>query len=293
MTERTWPALEVERRKPTPPDGPDLLQAALLGYKVVAIDETTPDVWRVFFNGNAERDRAARDLTRQFPDLSIQPLDVPDEDWVAKSQANLRAVRVGNIIVAPPWDIPHTGKLKLDLAAERGGTSLKRPVVIVIRPSMGFGTAHHATTRLCLASLQHLDVQGQSAVDVETGSGVLAIAASRLGAVSVVGIDDDPDALLAAEENLSLNRAADVTLRAADLHSTGPDTFDLVIANLAGALLIETAGRLRDLVAQGGRLILSGFMRHAEEAVRAAYSGLTVSSRSEEDEWVCVGFERP
>ena len=293
MTERTWPALDVGRLKPAHAESPDLLQVALAGYRVVAIDETTPDVWRVFFNGNAERDRAAAGLTRQFPDLSIQSLDVPDEDWVAKSQANLRAVRVGNVIVAPPWDIPHTGKLKLDLAAESGGTPLKRPVVIVIRPSMGFGTAHHATTRLCLASLQHLDVQGRSAIDIGTGSGVLAIATSRLGAASVIGIDDDPNALRAAEENLLLNRAADVTLRAADLRSTGPDTFDLVMANLTGVLLIEAAGRLRDLAVQGGRLILSGFMRHEEEAVRTAYSGLTVSNRSEENEWVCVGLQRP
>ena len=293
MTARTWPALEVGRLKPTPPDGPDLLQAALIGYKVVAIDETTADVWRVFFNGTAERDRAAGDLTRQFPDLSMQPLDVPDEDWVAKSQAELRAVRVGNIIVAPPWDIPHTGKLKLDRAAETGGTPLTRPVVIVIRPSMGFGTAHHATTRLCLAALQHLDVREHSAIDVGTGSGVLAIAASRLGAVSVVGIDDDRDALLAAEENLSLNRGADVTLRAADIRSLGQEAFDLVVANLTGALLIEAARALCDRTTAGGRLILSGFLRHEEAAVLAAYSDLTVSHRSEEEGWLCVSLQRP
>ena len=293
MTGRSWPALDVGRPKPTPPDSPDLLQAALIGYRVSAIDETTPDVWRVFFSGSTERDKAAVDLTRRFPDLSIQPVDIADEDWVAKSQADLRAVRVGNIIVAPPWDIPHTGKLKLDLVAETGGTSLKRPVVIVIRPSMGFGTAHHATTRLCLAALQHLDVHGHSTIDIGTGSGVLAIAASRLGAAPVVGIDDDPDALHAAEENLLLNRAADVTLRAADLRSTGPDTFDLVMANLTGALLIEAAGRLLDRSAQGGHLILSGFMRHEEKAVLAAYSDLAVSSRSKENEWVCVSLQRP
>ncbi len=73
----------------------------------------------------------------------------------------------------------------------------------------------------------------------------------------------------------------------------GPDTFDLVMANLASALLIEAAGRLRDLTAQGGRLLLSGFMRHEEEAVLAAYSDLAVSSRSEENEWVCVSLQRP
>jgi ribosomal protein L11 methyltransferase len=293
MTERTWPALDVERPKRTAAESPDLLQAALIDYRVAAIDETSPDMWRVFFSSAAERDMAAGDIARQFPDVSTRPVDVADEDWVAKSQADLRAVRVGNIIVAPPWDIPHTGKLKLNPAAEFEGARLTRPVIIVIRPSMGFGTGHHATTRLCLAALQFLDVRGRSAVDIGTGSGVLAIAASRLGATPVVGIDDDPNALHSAEESLTLNRAADVTLRTADLRSTGPDTFDLVTANLTGALLVEAAERLHDLTVQGGRLILSGFMRHEEETVRAAYSSLTVSNRSEEDEWVCVSMERP
>ena len=160
MTPRTWPALELGHRASNAPDDLDLLHAAFLDYTIAAIDETRPDNLRVFFNNSDERDRASVDLGRQFPDLTIQPLDVPDEDWVARSQASLRAVRVGNIIVAPPWDIPHTGKLTLDVGAESGGTPLTRPVVIVIRPSMGFGTAHHATTRLCLASLQHVDVRG-------------------------------------------------------------------------------------------------------------------------------------
>jgi len=310
----TWPALEVSRLTPAPAteDGAstaegagvsrlDRFQVALLDYQIAAIDEATPDFWRVFFSTSVERDEAAEHLARQFPGLSIRPLDVADEDWAAKSQGTLLAVRIGNIIVAPPWDIPHTGKLSLDPATEFGGTRLKRPVVLVIRPSMGFGTAHHATTRLCLAALQRLDVEKRSAVDVGTGSGVLAIAASRLGAAPVVGIDDDPNALHAAEENLTLNRAADVTLRAADLRSTGsfdgaqgePKTFDLVTANLTGALLIEAAGRLHDLAAPGGRLILSGFMRHEEAAVIAAYSGLTVGNRTEEEEWVCVSLQRP
>jgi ribosomal protein L11 methyltransferase len=292
MTPRTWPALELGHRASNAPDDLDLLHAAFLDYTIAAIDETRPDNLRVFFNNSDERDRASVDLGRQFPDLTIQPLDVPDEDWVARSQASLRAVRVGNIIVAPPWDIPHTGKLALDVGAESGGTPLTRPVVIVIRPSMGFGTAHHATTRLCLASLQHVDVRGHSALDIGTGSGVLAIAMSRLGAAPVMGIDDDPDALHAAEENLLLNRAADVTLRAGDVRAIALGTFNLVTANLTGALLVQTAAQLSALTVPGGHLILSGFMHEEEDAVVAAFSGLTVSTRSEEDEWVCVGMQR-
>ena len=290
---RTWPALEVGRLKPAADNGPDLLQAALVDYRIAAIDESATDLWRVFFSNDAERDRAAVNLTRQFPDLSLRPLDVPDEDWVARSQADLRAVRVGNIIVAPPWDVPHTGKLKLDHSADFGAIGLRRPVVIVIKPSMGFGTGHHATTRLCLAALQRIPLHGKSAVDVGTGSGVLAIAASRLGAAPVIGIDDDQNALQAAEENLTVNRGAHVTLTTADLRSASPGTFDLVTANLTGALLIEAAGRLRALATPGARLILSGFLRHEEAGVMAAYSGCAVATRAEEEEWVCVSVQRP
>ena len=290
---RTWPAIEVGRLKPAAEDAPDLLQAALVDYRIAAIDETAADLWRVFFSNDAERDRAAADLTRQFPELTLTPLDVPDEDWVARSQAGLRAVRISNIIVAPPWDIPHTGTLKLDLITDVGATGLRRPVVIVIKPSMGFGTGHHATTRLCLAALQRLDLHGKSAVDVGTGSGVLAIAASRLGAAPVVGIDDDANATQAAAENLTLNRGADVTLTTADLRAASPGTFDLVTANLTGGLLIDAAGRLRELAQPGGRFILSGFMRHEEQGVMAAYQECAVTNRSEEEEWVCVSVQRP
>jgi ribosomal protein L11 methyltransferase len=290
---RTWPALDVGRLTPSAEGAPDLLQAALVDYRVSAIDETAADQWRVFFSNDAERDRAAANLTQQFPDLSLRPLDVPDEDWVARSQAGLRAIRVGNVIVAPPWDIPDTGKLKLDLSPELGAAGLELPVVIVIKPSMGFGTGHHATTRLCLAALQRLPLQGMSAVDVGTGSGILAIAASRLGAAPVIGIDDDVDALQAAEENLTLNRSADVSLTAGDLRSASPGTFDLVTANLTGGLLIEAAGQLRDLARPGARLILSGFLRSEEDEVKAAFGDDAITSRSEEEEWACVCVQRP
>lgn len=276
---RTWPALEVTFNG----GAPDLLQAALLDYPVAAVDDTSASDWRIFFHTDTGRGAAASELPRQFPELSFQSVDVPDEDWAARSQAALRAVRVGDIVVAPPWDVP-------DAAGPLRGT---RPTtVVIIQPSMGFGTGHHATTRLCLAALQQLDLHGRSVIDVGTGSGVLAIAASRLGASSVLAVDDDPDATQSAAENLVLNPGTNVVLRTVDLRSAPLPPHDVVTANLTGGLLIQAAGRLHDLTAATGHLILSGFMKTEEAGVRAAYSGLAIRAREEEDEWLCVTLQR-
>jgi ribosomal protein L11 methyltransferase len=288
---RTWPALEVGRLTEATPDGPELFQAALVDYQVAAIAESTPDTWRVFFDSTRERDRAAAALPDQFQGLSINPVDVPDEDWVARSQAELRAVRVGNIIIAPPWDVPQPGTLVLD--PEFSHPPSGEPIIVVIRPSTGFGTAHHATTRLCLGALQRLDVRGRGVVDVGTGSGVLAIAASRLGAASVVGVDDDPDALQASADNLTLNRDAKVTLHEGDVRSLGLNGFDLVMANLTGALLEAAALPLQSLGKAGGYLVLSGLLEEEEATVLSAYAGCVVHNRSQEGEWLCVSLQQP
>jgi ribosomal protein L11 methyltransferase len=262
---RRWPALEVSSLD-------DLVQAALTNHAVAAIDE---DAARVFFHTADERDGAAAALQSEFPALHIQPIDVPDEDWAARSQANLKAVHVGNIVVAPPWDVPSSA-----------------PLPIVIQPSMGFGTGHHATTRLCLAHLQRVDLRGHTALDVGTGSGVLAIAASRLGASQVLAIDDDPDAIASARENLGLNPAANVSLGTLDLRRAALRPFDLVLANLTGGLLMAAADALMQLAARGGWLILSGFMQAEEPDVLAAFASCTIVQRSQEDEWVCVTLSR-
>src|SRR6187401_1895172 len=175
---RTWPALEISGL--TPPDD-ELIDATLMDFDVSAVQERASAARRVFFSSPAERDAAASAVARDFPTLTLTPLDVPDDNWAARSQASLRAVTVGRVVVAPPWDN--------DVNAQ--GASADDPITVVIQPSMGFGTGHHATTRLCLAALQTIDLRGRSVVDVGTGSGVLAIAASLLGAADVVALDDD------------------------------------------------------------------------------------------------------
>jgi ribosomal protein L11 methyltransferase len=257
---RTWPALDVRHV-------PELLEAALTDYDVTAINEGDDEAWRIFFQSAQERDRAATGLRAEFADLSIEPVDVPDEDWAARSQASLRAIQIGRVIVAPPWDTP---------------------VTIVVQPSMGFGTGHHATTRLCLAALQQIDLRGMTVIDVGTGSGVLAMCASMLGAAHVIGIDDDSDAIGSARENLTLNPrgAGDVAGRrppSGRVGEGGPGA-----GNLTSALLVSAADRLRELTDSRGRLILSGFLAREERDVLHAFAPLAVEHRAQEEEWLCV-----
>ena len=125
---------------------------------------------------------------------------------------------------------------------------------------MGFGTGHHATTRLMLRALQELPIQDRTVLDIGCGSGVLAIAAAALGARSTVGIDVDPDALANAAENIQLNnRGAQVQVLEGDFRHTASHA-QVVLANLTGGQLEHSSARLADLVEPQGHLLVSGFM---------------------------------
>jgi ribosomal protein L11 methyltransferase len=258
---RTWPALQIEQAD-------DLVEAFLIDFDLAAIQDS-----HFYFHTAHDRDRAAEALRAHFVGIEVRPLDVADEDWAARSQAALRAITIGTLTVAPPWDVP--------VASGFSRTT------IIIQPSMGFGTGHHATTRLCLAALQEIDFQGKSVIDVGTGSGVLAIAARRLGASGVLAIDDDADAIVAAEENVRLNHESRIALEIADLRASKIGQFDIVIANLTGGLLIASADRLQSFAVTGGLLVLSGFMDHEEGDVLRVFDRFSVDWRTQEDEWVC------
>jgi ribosomal protein L11 methyltransferase len=278
---RSWPALEVRFPPSTSGELADLLAAALDDFHPTAIHEED-HAWRVFFASTRVRDQAARALAVAFPagDLRLRPEDVPDEDWARRSQASLGPICVGRFTIVPPW-------------APLSREAAEDPHTIVIVPSMGFGTGHHASTRLCLALLQELDLAGRTVLDVGTGSGLLAIAASRLGASQVTAIDHDEDALDAARDNLGLNRAgASVELRLADLRQVDLAA-DLVLANLTAALLVTAAAPLAARVRPGGALVVSGFTTDQEDEVRRAYVEMSeLSSRRVEDGWVGLRFTR-
>ena len=278
---RTYPALDL--RWPSDPvtDVVDRALAEIDAASPLAVEEC-PDGVRVFFPSVAKRDQAAALLTRAGPPPACTSIEVPDEDWAARSQAALDSVTIDRIVVAPPWARPalQPGQIK-----------------VIVLPSMGFGTGHHASTRLCLRLLQREPAGGGTrVVDVGTGSGVLALAAAKLGVRRTVGIDSDPDALEAATENVKLNGLENaVELGALDLAAASerlPDRFDIVLANLTGAVLIRNARSLAAMTDPAGCLIVGGVERHEADAVRAALrgAGLREADRLDEDGWVGMTF---
>lgn len=273
----SWPGVTGLDDDPTA----GLVLAAADDNSPVAVEHTPTGV-RVFFASPADRDAAAAALRGGLPACGVTPVDVPDEHWAERSQAALKAVKVGALTVAPPWD----------LTADREG-------LIIIQPSMGFGTGHHASTRLCLRLLQETKVAGARVLDVGTGSGVLAIAAWKLSAASVVAVDYDADAITSARECAELNDVSDlIDIRQADLERDATvegQPFSLILANLTGGMLVRLAARLCALLIPGGTLIVSGVTLEEEDAVTRAFAdqGAAVSARLAEEEWVGLRLTSP
>jgi len=189
-------------------------------------------------------------------------------------------LQVGRVFLRPSW-----------IEAEPPPGSVE----VVLDPGMAFGTGTHPTTALCLEAVGDFLSRrpGAAVLDVGTGSGLLAIAARRLGAGRVVATDNDPVALRVAAENASRNGAA-LELIEAPLASVA-GAFDLVVANILANVLVELAPELSGHLSPGGELVLAGVLVPQEEEVRAAFAGrgLEGLSGSREGEWSLLRFARP
>lgn len=273
-----YPALDVRGTDP------EITLAVIDDFAPTAVEEIADGI-SVYFATRDARDAACAAVRRALPHASTAVREVDDEDWARRSQQNLTPVTVGRITVAPPWSV--------EAATDRRAPTADH-LTVTILPSMGFGTGHHATTRLCLAALQALDVSGRTVLDIGTGSGVLAIAADRLGAADAFGIDVDPDAITSARENLVLNPdARRARFEKADMRAARLPVADIVLANLTGAVLVQNARMLLEAVRPGGTLIVSGLQTHERGEVLDAFGGATLTWSSEEAGWVGLAFAIP
>jgi ribosomal protein L11 methyltransferase len=311
---KRWPALDIRvgpgfghdgagpqadafADREAPADRAGLFAAWLDDFSPTAITELDAPgddtlAWRVFFASDEARTIAAHALAAapSWTGATAASIDVDDEAWAERSQASLTAIRVGRVVVTPPWDLDGAAALARDAAGEA-----PEPFTIVIEPSMGFGTGHHESTRLCLAALQRTPLAGRSVVDVGTGSGVLAIAAARLGAAHAIGLDDDRDALDSAAANVALNAIPPgrVEMRHGNLLAEALPVADVVLGNLTGALLRRAAATLSTAVARGGVLIVSGFTEDERLAIEHAFASLAVVHADREHGWLALTFALP
>jgi ribosomal protein L11 methyltransferase len=210
---------------------------------------------------------------------------VHEEDWAEAWKASFPVLRVGRrLVIRPTW---------------RRHRRQPDDVVLALDPGMAFGTGLHPTTRLCLAALETLAdrgaIDGVRVLDVGCGSGILAIAAVKLGAAEAVGVDTDPIAIESTLGNAGRNRLARrIRARVGSLPS-GEPPFDVVLANLIAGLLVPLAGDLHDELRPGGTLVASGIFIDREGEVRSAFeaAGLVVTERSAEGDWVALTATRP
>ena len=209
---------------------------------------------------------------------AVPPIDVTvvaEQDWVRLTQSQFEPIRISDRLwIVPSWhEAPNP-----------------EAICIELDPGLAFGTGSHPTTRLCLQWLEQVITPGVSVLDYGCGSGILAIAAGKLGAIPIEGIDIDPRAIESAAFNAKNNRVA-AHFALAEKPSTG--TFDIVVANILANPLRALAPGLVARVRPGGLLALSGILHEqAEEiiAIYAPWAELTIFG--EHDGWICLAGTR-
>jgi len=204
---------------------------------------------------------------------------VDDADWIDAWRRHYVAQRIGRVVIVPSW-------------AEEELSSGE--VAITLDPGMAFGTGLHPTTRGCLELLQEVQPMPDRILDVGCGSGILALAALRLGATHAVGIDTDPLAVAASRENAARNGLADqFEAREGTLPASPAERYPLMTANLVAAVLVALAPSLAAHLADGGVLLVSGVIEpRATEVIAAlAREGLRLIDRRDGGEWVSLRME--
>lgn len=206
---------------------------------------------------------------------------VDEADWASAWKAHFPVLRIGRrLVVRPTW---------------RRYRPAPTDLVLALDPGMAFGTGLHPTTRLCLLALEGLAEAGglgpsTRVLDLGSGSGILAIAAAKLGAGRVLALDVDPLAVEATSANARRNRVARrIAARRGSLPS-GAGPFDVILANLVASILVELAPLLAAELAPGGRLVVSGVIAERAAEVEAAFAeaGLELADRLEEGDWVAL-----
>lgn len=211
------------------------------------------------FVRNTDPDPVVTDLRAALgADTEVTSDILENQDWASAWLAEHPPLRFGETL----WIAPHSAPV--DAAANA--------VVVRLDPGLAFGTGTHPTTALCLAWLARAELAGRRVLDYGCGSGILAIAAARLGAASVTAVDIDEQALRATRDNADRNDVG-ARIHTPPIHAIDEPPFDIVLANILARPLIELAPTLASHAAPGAHLVLSGLLTRQVDEVSRAYRG--------------------
>lgn len=275
-----------------------LMDAGALSVTVEDIDEGTPQEKPMFDEPGADANDYAWENSRIIalvdPDTNISALtqqaanacgmdkvpdytirDVPNEDWVRLTQSQFDPIHIGEKIwIVPSWHEIHE----------------ENSIILELDPGLAFGTGSHPTTRLCLEWLEQNASQAQSVLDYGCGSGILSIAAVKLGVPNVVGVDIDPQSIIATQENAERNATPLTCWLPDEFESTQKNTqYDIVIANILAGPLQTLVPVLTSRIAQNGHLVLSGILETQANDVITAYAPyIHLSIWKKQDGWIAL-----
>jgi ribosomal protein L11 methyltransferase len=214
-----------------------------------------------------------------IPEPIFRP--VAEADWAEAWKEQLRVLHVGQrIVIRPSW---------LDY------TPAPEDIVIDLDPGMAFGTGLHPTTQLCLEALEKLTQPGTKVLDIGTGSGILAIAAAKLGAATVTAVDNDPMAVKTARENAAANGVPGIVNVARGSLEDVAGRYDLVVVNILARIIADMLrGGLESRMRPGGKIVTAGIIIDQEtQVIKALEQGdFALSERQQRGDWVCLVAER-
>lgn len=239
-------------------------------------------------------------LPQPLPPLEFE--EIADRPWEREWLKDFRPMRFGQRLwICPDGQRPEElngerrtadGAYARPASAPQPPASSLQPVFIDLDPGLAFGTGTHATTALCLAWLDGADVLGKSVLDYGCGSGILAIAALKLGAESAQCVDIDPQAVTATRDNAARNGVAN-RLAASGVEELSTAPVDIVLANILAEPLLELAPTLAALVKPGGAIVLSGVLRDQAAQVATRYAPwFDIAPVSVRDDWARVDGRR-
>lgn len=248
-----------------------------LGSCGVQVDDHTPSSLvqlTAYFPLTIDPDAVKAHLVSQFEAADICLSEVPDEDWTTSWRTYFKPIfPSARIAVCPTWE---------QVPDPEGGFT------VVIEPKMAFGTGHHETTRMALLGLEGQLKPGDRVLDVGTGSGILSIAAAKLGAGAVTAVDIEAQAIENARENLDLNRVGGLVRLIHGSVDLVAGPFELIVSNMISSLLMPLLQGLHDRLVPDGHLVLGGILNREQEGFLNAVGrvGLGVEEVSREGEWI-------